>query len=34
VERFGLLESLRRHAQKVTVGDGESQTLSLKVVMP
>jgi protocatechuate 3,4-dioxygenase beta subunit len=28
------LESLRRHAQKVTVGDGESQTVPLKLVMP
>ena len=28
------LESLRRYAQKVTLGDGESQTVPLKLVMP
>jgi hypothetical protein len=28
------LESLRRDAQKVTIGDGESQTVPLKLVMP
>ena len=28
------LESLRGYAHKVTIGDGESQTLSLKLVMP
>jgi hypothetical protein len=28
------LESLRRYAQKVTIGDGESQTVALKLVMP
>ena len=28
------LESLRRSAEKVTLGDGESQTLALELVMP
>jgi protocatechuate 3,4-dioxygenase beta subunit len=28
------LESLRRYAQRVTIGDGETQTVALKLVMP